>query len=170
MDKTTNQIMDLNDINWKDLLLTGNTNYQINITNFYNGIKNFIDSFIKVQEKEEIRNDIFLEILNKLKFFDPNRGKFSSFLHTIIINKNYDLTKRKIQNIILTELSEAEYTSEEEQYDLDEILRHLTKEEHDFIFAYVLDPNYRKKNKINKSKKDTSRYFYIINKLRNNKK
>ena len=66
MDKTTNQIMDLNDINWKDLLLTGNTNYQINITNFYNRIKNFIDSFIKVQEKEEIRNDIFLEILNKL--------------------------------------------------------------------------------------------------------
>ena len=89
MDKTTNQIMDLNDTNWKDLLLTGNTNYQVNITNFYNRIKNFIDSFIKVQEKEEIRNDIFLEILNKLKFFDPNRGKFSSFLHTIIINKNY---------------------------------------------------------------------------------
>jgi len=55
------------------------------------------------QDAEEILNDIFYLIITKIDQYDPKRGKFESWIFSIVVNKVRDyLRKQQIQQKELT--------------------------------------------------------------------
>ncbi len=95
-------------------------------------VKNLIGDF---HECEDIAQDVFLEVYNKLGSFNAEKGKFSTWLFTIARNKSINILKKK-RPVITDEFPELPATNtpieeltEKEIFELlDKVLQTLSTE------------------------------------------